>query len=286
MNHSDAQIQNKFIDPFDGTEKFLYQNITRTYYCISDINLEFTPHGILDLTHLDPSILVKSRDLRGAMDRGAIRRITPETYQKEMEIKYKKERNELEREQYQAKMRKIKKGNELEFDAEVLDMNSAKKKHAPLNFEGTASDSISYVKAYEIAFNLAQRRGEDFSATQFGDLVNKDPSLVPRLLSMTENTVAAQTEARKVHIAKVSDNGNVYPATTDFTNSSGLDAFLNSTPSFLEDVPEYTGYENDNQFHSEDTYDPNDPLFEEDDFAEVIVVEDDGSDDGSDNNEG
>ena len=80
-------------------ESFIVQNCTLSYHFVSDISLSFAPKEVKDLTWEDPIIIKKSRNLKDALRTGYLIKLTPDQYEKTMDLQYKKEKKQLERDQ-------------------------------------------------------------------------------------------------------------------------------------------------------------------------------------------
>ena len=104
-------------------ESFIVQNCTLSYHFVSDIGLSFAPKEVKDLTWEDPTIIKKSRNLKDALRTGYLIKLTPEQYEKTLDLQYKKEKKQLERDQQRKatySKQKNQKGNDMV--AETMDL--------------------------------------------------------------------------------------------------------------------------------------------------------------------
>jgi hypothetical protein len=167
---------------------------------VSDILLSFAPREVKDLTWDDPTKVRQSRDLRNSIRSGVLKELSKESYEKTMELQYEKEKIYLMRDQKnKANYKKVKnEDGDKEFLADTFDLNKAKRKHEELDITGTANHPMSYVAAYEMAEQMAEQNGDTLTAEEFAQIVEKDPEVVPRLLSQTK---VAASQSHKVYYA-------------------------------------------------------------------------------------
>ena len=164
-------------------ETTIIQNITLGPFFVSDIKMSWGPRECKDLTWEDPDIIKKSANLRAALVSGALRRLTKSQYEKTLAMQYEREKKEILKEAgNKPTYKKIKNGNNKDMLAEKIEVGQAKKKGEQLNFSGGANDTLSYVKALEIAEGIARDRGDDLTPESFAEAVEADPNLVPQLL--------------------------------------------------------------------------------------------------------
>jgi hypothetical protein len=165
-------------------ERVYLQNVTLGYYCLSDLKWQFSPRECKVLQWEKMDLVKNSPDLEDALMKGYIRKLSKEEYDKTVEMQYQKEKKELLREQKnKPEYEKFDVGDSKSVLAETFDVSKANsKRNEKLDFSGTANDTLSYVTAFEIAEANAYQRGETLTAEEFGDIVSRDPSIVPKLL--------------------------------------------------------------------------------------------------------
>lgn len=254
-----------------GQEKpsFIVQNVTLSYHYVSDINLQFSPREVKDLTWDDENVIKRSRHLKDSIRSGILKKLTPEEYEKTMEMQYQKERKQLQREHQQNQKFEKMQVADKEIDAETFDINKSKRKAGELDLTGTANHPMSYVAAYEIASNLAADHGDLLSAEEFAEIVENNPNIVPQLLSQNKSASLNSQSFKKVYYAMphgehsnsvgvVEGKMTNYNQQTGYTNDS---AELDHKMSYIRDAVDLDGY---------DRADDNDG----DDFAETILIED------------
>jgi len=174
-------------------ESFIVQNCTLSYHFVSDIGLSFAPKEVKDLTWEDPTIIKKSRNLKDALRTGYLIKLTPEQYEKTLDLQYKKEKKQLERDQQRKatySKQKNQKGNDMV--AETMDLEKASRKNVnELDITGTANHPMSVVQAYAIAASKAQDKGDVLTAEEFLQFVEQHPNVVAKLLSETRVATAS-----------------------------------------------------------------------------------------------
>lgn len=174
-------------------ESFIVQNCTLSYHFVSDIGLSFAPKEVKDLTWEDPTIIKKSRNLKDALRMGYLIKLTPEQYEKTLDLQYKKEKKQLERDQQRKatySKQKNQKGNDMV--AETMDLEKASRKNVnELDITGTANHPMSVVQAYAIAASKAQDKGDVLTAEEFLQFVEQHPNVVAKLLSETRVATAS-----------------------------------------------------------------------------------------------
>ena len=190
-------------------ETTIIQNITLGYHFVSDINLQFGPREVKDLTWEDPAIIKKSRDLKESLRRGVLKQLTEEEYEKTMNLQYQKEQKELMREQQnKTKLREMKVGEENMLVDRFDVGKSQKKAQNEVDITGTANHPMSYVTAFEIAQNQAAERGDMITAEEFASIVERDPGIVPKLLSNTRTAANTQKPSNVYYATPNSEYGN------------------------------------------------------------------------------
>jgi len=253
-------------------ESFIIQNITLGYHFVSDINLQFAPGEVKDLTWEDPLIIKKSRNLKDSIRSGVLRKLTPEEYEKTMDLQYQKEKKQLLREQEKkTQYRKLKDRDGKELVAETFEVDKAKRKqHAEIDITGTANHPMSFVTAFSIAQNLATDNGDILTAEEFAEMVNKDSGIVERLLSRTK-----QASIEKNHKAYYALPPNDYA----FDTGVGQGKMTNYNRDMLNpgDRDDYAASDKIRDAVDLDgSYDPDgedgDPL-DNDGFAEEIIID-------------
>lgn len=162
----------------------IVQNITLGYHFVNDINLQFSPREVKDLSWEDPVIIHKSKNLQDSLRHGILKRLSQEEYDKTMDIQYQKEKKLLLKEQQNKpnyKKKKLEDGKELVAD--TFDVTKAQRGKEKLDFSGNANDTMSYVTAFEVAQGIALEKGDQLTAEEFGEMVENDSKLVGNLLS-------------------------------------------------------------------------------------------------------
>jgi len=246
-------------------ETTIIQNITLGYHFVSDINLQFSPREVKDLTWEDPIVIKKSRDLKESLRRGILKQLSEEEYEKTMDLQYQREQKELLREQKnKTKLREMKVGDE-NMLVDRFDVGKSKKKNSnEVDITGTANHPMSYVTAFEIAQNQAAERGDVITAEDFASIVERDPGIVPKLLQNTRTAANNQKQA------------NAYYATPndEFSNSTGVvKTKMRNYNQELLGQSDYS-YLNDSDlddFYDDSSIDENNDSRDED-FAEEIII--------------
>jgi hypothetical protein len=264
-------------------ESFIVQNCTLSYHFVSDIGLSFAPKEVKDLTWEDPIIIKKSRNLKDALRTGYLIKLTPDQYEKTMDLQYKKEKKQLERDQQRKatySKQKNQKGNDMV--AETMDLEKASRKNVnELDITGTANHPMSVVQAYAIASAKAQDRGDVLTAEEFLQFVEQHPNVVSKLLSETK-------------VATASNKGQAYYAQPrgDVNSETGVMKAsmrnINRDMLNLDDDPDYELVEEkmygildvedfeeiDGQGFAENAFDLTEDTEDEDqDFAEEIIID-------------
>lgn len=264
-------------------ESFIVQNCTLSYHFVSDIGLSFAPKEVKDLTWEDPIIIKKSRNLKDALRTGYLIKLTPDQYEKTMDLQYKKEKKQLERDQQRKatySKQKNQKGNDMV--AETMDLEKASRKNVnELDITGTANHPMSVVQAYAIASAKAQDRGDVLTAEEFLQFVEQHPNVVSKLLSETK-------------MATASSKGQAYYAQPrgDVNSETGVMKAsmrnINRDMLNLDDDPDYELVEEkmygildvedfeeiDGQGFAENAFDLTEDTEDEDqDFAEEIIID-------------
>lgn len=253
-------------------ESFIIQNITLGYHFVSDIGLQFAPREVKDLTWEDPIIIKKSRNLKDSLRSGVLKKLSLAEYEKTMDLQYQKEKKQLLREQEKkTQYRKLKDREGKELVAETFDVDKAvRKQRAELDIAGTANHPMSYVAAYEIAQNLATDNGDVLTAEEFAGMVDKDPEIVPRLLSRTKQ--ASSEQGHKAYYA-------LPPSDYSFDTGVGQGKMTNYNRDLLNVGDQDTYSAVDKIRDAVDLDGPYDPDGEDggyedgEDFAEEIIIE-------------
>ena len=265
-------------------ESFIVQNCTLSYHFVSDIGLSFAPKEVKDLTWEDPTIIKKSRNLKDALRTGYLIKLTPDQYEKTLDLQYKKEKKQLERDQQRKatySKQKNQKGNDMV--AETVDLEKASRKNVnELDITGTANHPMSVVQAYAIASAKAQDRGDVLTAEEFLQFVEQHPNVVSKLLS--ETRVATASSKGQAYYAQprgdVNSETGVMKASMRNINRDMLN--LDDDPDYelveekmfgildVEDFEEIDGHgfdENDFELTEDSDYS------EDQDFAEEIIID-------------
>ena len=190
-------------------ERVYLQNITLGYYCLSDLKWQFAPREVKVLQWEKMELVKDSPDLEDAIRKGYLRKLSKEDYQKTIDMQYVKEKKELLRDQKnKPDYEKFEVGNKNVL-AETFDVSkSSTKRNEKLDFSGGANDTLSYVTAYEIAEANAYERGETLTPEEFGDYVDRDPSIIPKLLRSTKLASQNTDTHHKVYFSTPpGDNG-------------------------------------------------------------------------------
>lgn len=254
-------MYNVFMDK-SATERetFIVQNITLNYHVISDIGLQFKPREVIDLTWEDEAMIKKSRNLKESLRTGILKKLTEEEYNKTLDMQYQRERKQLLREQQNKDNLKKITADDKEMMADTFDVAKGKKKQAELDITGTANHPMSYVAAYEIASQLADNNGDVLTAEEFGEIVSKDPGIVPRLLSQTKQASADSGHTAYYAVPNESNISGVVK--TQMTNYNK--AYLSNLDS--DTVEAKTAY-------IRDMLDVTDDSGDDEGFAEEIIID-------------
>jgi len=200
-----------------------------------------------------------------------------------MDLQYKKEKKQLERDQQRKatySKQKNQKGNDMV--AETMDLEKASRKNVnELDITGTANHPMSVVQAYAIASAKAQDRGDVLTAEEFLQFVEQHPTVVSKLLSETK-------------VATASSKGQAYYAQPrgDVNSETGVMKAsmrnINRDMLNLDDDPDYELVEEkmygildvedfeeiDGQGFAENAFDLTEDTEDEDqDFAEEIIID-------------
>ena len=255
-------------------ETFIVQNITLGWHSVSDIGLLFAPTEVKDLTWEDENVIRRSRNLKDSIRNGILRKLSPEEYEKTMEMQYQKEKKQLLREQQnKTKLNKLK-TDDKEFDVDTIDLEKGKRKNSELDISGSASHPMSYVTAYEIASRLSDERGEVLTAEEFAEIVENDPGIVPKLLSRTK-TAATEKNHNVYYAVPTNDTSNsvgvVQAKMTNLNRDARIDSGIDSEEvamkaDLLRDVVGYDDIVESNNYDM--GIDESD-----EDFAEAIVLD-------------
>jgi hypothetical protein len=246
-------------------ETTIIQNITLGYHFVSDINLQFSPREVKDLTWEDPVIIKKSRDLKESLRRGILKQLSEEEYEKTMDLQYQREQKELIREQKnKTKLREMKVDGE-NMLVDRFDVGKSKKKgSSEVDITGTANHPMSYVTAFEIAQNQAMERGDVITAEDFASIVERDPNIVPKLLQNTRTAANNQKQANAYYATPNDEYGNSSGVIKTKMKNYNQELLGKSDYSYLNDDPELDQMYESSQFDDEDDVD--------EDFAEEIII--------------
>jgi muconolactone delta-isomerase len=262
---------------------FIIQNITPNYHYVSDISFSWGPKEIRDLTWEDPIIIKKSKDLKSSLRSGILKQLNEEEYEKSMDLQYKAQLKELNRQQKdQAEFEKIK-VDDSEFEADTFEIDKSRKVKKEIDITGTANHPLSYARAYEVAQNLAREQGDELSAEEFGEIVDKNPDIVPSLLTKYKTLTEPKEPHKAFYAAPSGDYGTeagVKRASMTNYNRDAKYAGLDEMPeiamkaSYIKEAINYEELTRKNVKASSIDHD-----FEVDDndqsFAEEIVIDPD-----------
>ncbi len=252
----------------EQNETFIVQNITLGYTFVSDIGMQFGPREVKDLTWEDPSLIKRSQDLKSALRKGILKRLTQEEYDKTMELQYMREKKLLIQESQDAPKLKQKKVGDKTMLADTFDVTKASKKTAKLDFTGNANDTHSYATAYEIAHSLASQKGDNLTPEEFGDLVTDDPALVNKLLNYVKQ--GSSDVNHRAYFATIGDAGGESIVETDLMSNYNRDKRYAG----LQDIdiaPHHARPEDLDLDADDDDLDENE---EGEDYSEEISLED------------
>jgi hypothetical protein len=172
-------------------ESYIVQNITLGHHFVSDIKLQFGPREVIDLTWEDPVLIKKSKNLKDSINKGILKKLTDEEYEKTKALQYNREQKELlKQQQAQPKYKNINADGKT-LIADTFDAaKSRKKTEAPVD-----NHILSYVTAFEIAQGLEAEKGNDLTAEEFAEAVENNPEIVNQLLAHTKGS------QKQAHIA-------------------------------------------------------------------------------------
>jgi hypothetical protein len=193
-------------------ESFIVQNVTLGPHYVSDIKLNFSPLQAIDLTWMDPAHVKNSKDLRQSLRMGLLKKITLEQFDQIEERQAIREKKELLKQQNNMKLQDVEVDGR-QMQAETIDAEKAYNPDGTVSTAGYANDSLSYAMALDIAQQQAQLRGDDLSVEDFAEQVQKDPSLVGRMINMQKNmeansSVSGTTRKAQAYVATSNENSN------------------------------------------------------------------------------
>jgi hypothetical protein len=264
------------LQPEPKRETFIVQNITLGYHFVSDIGLQFSPRQVMDLTWEDQKIILGSKNLKESLRTGVLRKLSEAEYEKTMQLQYEKEKKQLLKEQKKKQPAQYtkKRDGDREFLAETFDVDKASKRGNELDVTGTANHPMSYVAAFEIAQKIAEDSGDELTAEEFSTMVERNPKVVPSLLSQTRT--ASLDQGHKVYYA-AADGGNISVRQAKMTNYNRDLRYGNEEESYVADrilsQLDFVEDDNDAEFKGIDL-NINAPYEEDEDFAEEIIVDD------------
>ena len=174
-------------------ESFIIQNVTMNYQYISDIRLQLDPVQVEYLTWWDAKVVRASRDLKDALRRGVLRKISQDEWDTKLERIAAKERKELSLNTKSNEMKTIETEDGKQFLAESIDAEKPYNKETEVNTAGYANDSLSYAIALENAQVQAELNGDELTVEDFAEKVQRDPGLVARLLRQQTGAVTSGT---------------------------------------------------------------------------------------------
>jgi hypothetical protein len=263
-------------------ESFIVQNATLSYHFISDIGLSFSPKEVKDLTWEDPNIIKKSRNLKDALRTGYLKRLSPEQYEKTLDLQYRKEQKQLEKDQQRkATYSKQKNKNGNDMIAERVDLERASRKNAnELDIAGTANHPMSVVQAYAIAESRAQERGDELSVEEFLQFVEHHPNTVAKLLSETRVSTASASVANAYYAqprGDVNSETGVVKASMKNINRALMgedrDQDYEQVEQKMSDILDVDDFEEIDNMYVEDNFLDSEDEDDGDDFAEEIIIE-------------
>lgn len=189
-------------------ESFIVQNVTMNYHWISDIRLQFDPLAVIDLTWEDPKVIKASKDLRNALQKGYLRQISQEEWDKKQEKQLAKEKKELVKNNPNSRMQTVESEDGKTLEAEVIDAERPYKRDAEVTNAGYANDPLSYAVALEVAQTQAELNGDELSVEDFAERVKRDAGLVGRLVNAQTNAVTSgSTRKGKAYVAQAPGDG-------------------------------------------------------------------------------
>lgn len=246
-------------------ETTIIQNITLGYHFVSDINLQFSPREVKDLTWEDPVFIKKSRDLKESLRRGILKQLSEDEYEKTMNLQYQREQKELLREQQsKTKLREMKVDGE-NMLVDRFDVGKSQKKGtSEVDITGTANHPMSYVTAFEIAQNEAAERGDIITAEDFAALVEHNPGIVPKLLQNTRSASNAKKPTTAYYASPNNEFGNETGVVKSQMHNYNQELLNRSEYAYLNDDPSLDDMYSDSSLDNEGDVD--------DDFAEEIII--------------
>lgn len=160
---------------------FIVQNQLGSPLHISDIRLAFAPHEAKDLTWEMSEWTHQSQDLRKAIRKGLLRRITPEEFEFALEENEEAEYNEMVEEQIRQDRLNSLEGDNDDVIADSEDIMRKSRNTTSVVISGS-SDPVNYANAFEVLRETYEDEGRRLSSRQFQKMTEDDPTLVDRLL--------------------------------------------------------------------------------------------------------
>lgn len=217
-------------------EVFIVQNVTRGPHVISDLKLTLGAFEVLDLTWEEEATIRKSRNLQESLNKGFLKRLTKEQYEKHLEQQRTRDEKEVLRQRQQDMVNQMNtlpiNGKNVQVD--TFDTEKMSKKQSA----GLATNDMDYVLALDIAQADATLRGDTLTALEFADMCERDPNLVPRLLQSQNGTVSGTLKPAKAYYAQVgetfSEGNNIVSA--EMQRKINRDAIFIDAPQRPNDI--------------------------------------------------
>ena len=264
------------LEKAEQRESFIVQNITLNYQMVSDIHWEFAPREVKDLTWEDPIIIKRSNDLKKALRSGMLKQLTPEEYEKTLNLQYQREKRELERNiKDKANYKKMQRPDDpdREITAERIDVSKAKRKNPELDLTGTANHPMSYVAAFEAARIINEEQGVLLTPEEFAQMVELRPTIVEDLLAQTKQASVAPKRVIYATPPNGSGSSGVTEGHMVNYNRSFVDANEPDISSKLQYIEEAVEIRDAIDL---DNFDDNDSDYQDEDFTETIDLEKEG----------
>ena len=128
-----------------------------------------------------------------------------------------------------------------EMTAENIDALRGYNKESSVSTAGYANDSLSYAIALDVAQTQAQLRGDELSVEQFAEQVQRDPSVVGRLIEQQKNlnansNVSGREDRGRAYVATPPDSLNLTSgvAKLEMTNMNRDRRIAGSDASYLD----------------------------------------------------
>jgi hypothetical protein len=161
---------------------------------------------------MDPAHVKNSKDLRQSLRMGLLKKISLDQFDKIEERQAIREKKELLKQQNNLRLQDVEVDGK-QLQAETIDAEKAYNPDGTISTAGYANDSLSYAMALDIAQQQAQLRGDDLTVEDFADQVQRDPSLVGRMINMQKNmeansSVSGTTRKAQAYVGTSSENAN------------------------------------------------------------------------------